>query len=170
MDAILDSIKNRLAGNAPTLKWIDEDWGQLDYYDPNPPVKFPCALIDAPQIIWSNTARGGQLGNATFKVRVATQKLSNSAQKAPVAQKEKAASIWPLLKEVFKALQAWCPGAGCTSLIRTVTRRVRRDDGILLYEMEFTAQVTDNSAQQVPPASATGLQSGITMAVLGRNG
>ena len=25
------------------LKYIDEDWGQLDAYSPNPPTKFPLA-------------------------------------------------------------------------------------------------------------------------------
>ena len=32
----------RLQEQVPDLRYIAEDWGQLDFYNDAPPVKFPC--------------------------------------------------------------------------------------------------------------------------------
>ena len=40
----LESIQQLLQA-IEGLKYVDEDWGQLDYYSPNFPVQWPCVLI-----------------------------------------------------------------------------------------------------------------------------
>ena len=47
MKQIFLSIQNRLA-EIEELSYIDKDWGQLQYEQP--PVQWPCALIDVANI------------------------------------------------------------------------------------------------------------------------
>ena len=50
MKEILLQIMSELQAKVPELAYIAEDWGQMDYYNGAPPVKFPCALISASSI------------------------------------------------------------------------------------------------------------------------
>lgn len=60
MKQLIIDIQNRLA-SLPELKYIDIDWGQIDYYD-QPPVKYPCALIEIRQADYSNEGQHVQYG------------------------------------------------------------------------------------------------------------
>ncbi len=146
MEIILQGVQARLNSKVPELKYIDEDWGQLDYYYPNPPVKWPCSLIDATAATWSNAGNLQQLGLVQVKIRVADMKLTNSSAKAPSGQKTVSFSFFVLLRNIYKALHGWSGDESYTALIRTATNRVKREDGVRIYEVTFTTNFTDNSA------------------------
>jgi len=44
MKELLKAIYTQLK-TVPAIKWIDEDFGQIDAYEGKPPVAFPCALV-----------------------------------------------------------------------------------------------------------------------------
>lgn len=50
MKEILEAVMRRLKEQVPDLAYVSEDWGQMDYYNEAPPVKFPCALISVSHI------------------------------------------------------------------------------------------------------------------------
>lgn len=56
MKNLLEKLQLRLS-EIPQLKYIDENWGQLDYYSPNMPVQYPCVLIDIGQVQYSNLGK-----------------------------------------------------------------------------------------------------------------
>ena len=56
MKEILQNIQNRLS-TITEIRYIDEDWGQLDYYSQNMPVQWPCCLIDIQSGNFSNLSR-----------------------------------------------------------------------------------------------------------------
>ena len=62
MKELLQAIQARITDKVTALKYVDEDWGQLDYYSPNMPVQMPALLIDASSATWSNVGELGQLG------------------------------------------------------------------------------------------------------------
>lgn len=146
MQKLLTDTLDRLKAEVSALKYIDEDWGQLDFYFPNPPVKFPCALVDATQVNWSNQGRRGQMGLVQVKVRIADMKLSNTSNAAPQAQKDKAFAIYDVLQAVHRALHGWTGASHYTALIRATMTRAKREDGVRIYELTFTTEITDNSA------------------------
>ena len=127
------------------LKYVDEDWGQLDDYSPNFPVKWPCALINVEAAEYSNIGRNNQgipankqIADYRMIVTVANMKLSNSSSKAPQSQKDKAWSIYNLLDLVHEKLQGHTPSEHYGPLIRTGMRRIRRDDGVQEYQMIYS--------------------------------
>jgi len=150
MEKLLQDVQARLLQKVPALKYVDEDWGQLDYYAPNHPVKWPCGLVDATEATWENEGKLVQLGLVQVKIRVADLKLSNSSGAAPQGQKDKAFAIFATLREVYKALHGWSGDDHYSKLIRTRSSRIKRNDGVRIYETMFTCKLKDASAMPVP--------------------
>jgi len=146
---ILTAIITRLATKETAIKYIDEDWGQLDYYSPNPPIKFPGVLVDIDNISWKNQGKLVQDGPMNINIRVADLKLTNTSLRAPAAQKTAAVSIWRIIDNIHKALHGWSPGQQYGLLTRISTGRVKRDDGIREYRIVYQCTVTDASAMPV---------------------
>lgn len=148
MKKLIDDIKQRLVSLATAARYIDEDWGQLDYYSASPPAKWPCILVDIGQIPWSNQGELVQTGLGTITVRVADLRLSNSNVKAPEAQRQKAAGILDLLERINAGLHGWTADTANGPLTRLSTSRLKRDDGIREYEMVYQVQLIDDSAKR----------------------
>lgn len=147
MRKLIESVKTRLFDTVPELRYIDEDWGQLDYYSPNQPVKWPCAIIEVTNVNWGNEANHVQLGFGQLSVRVADIRLSNSNVKAPARQQDKNASIFDLISTIYASLHGWTSEFSNGPLTRIMTRKVKRDDGIREFEMIFSVQLVDDAAK-----------------------
>jgi hypothetical protein len=144
MKPFLEAIQTKLA-TISALKYIDEDWGQMDSYSPNPPAKFPCALIDITSLNFSNIGKDNtanpinrQLGDGTVTFIVADLKLSNTSQRAPQSQKNNAWSVWTIIEDLHKAVHGWKPIEESGALMRTNLKRIRRDDGIQEYQITYS--------------------------------
>ncbi|MFV0397349.1 MAG: hypothetical protein ACK5JU_04955 [Bacteroidales bacterium] len=155
MEEIIQNIQNRLVANVPALKYIDQDWGQMDFY-PNHPVKYPCALIDIQSAQYTDIGRLIQEGVATVVINIYDLRLSNSSQAAPQTQKDNAMKIWALVKEINKAIHGQNILNDHGIPMRQRMRRTKRNDGIYLTELIYTIQFTDDSCQpQTSPITAT---------------
>lgn len=144
MKTILENIQQRLSA-VGELKYIDENWGQLDDYDNYAPVKFPCCLIDIGIVDFSNLGmdkkaipENRQIGSASIVFSVANLKLTHTSLNAPKAQKDIAWEIWDIIENVHKSLHGYRPNENSSALMRTEMRRVKRDDGIQLYEVSYS--------------------------------
>jgi hypothetical protein len=159
MKQIIQNMQDRLTQRVPELKYVDQDWGQMDYFQ-NPPVKFPCALIDIQAAQYTNNGNFVQQGTATVVVRLFDLKLSNSSQAAPNNQKENAKKIWQLIEDVNKALHGQNflqEGYGLP--MRESMRRTKRRDGCYQTELFYTVQFTDRTCEpQLAPVSPVWVQ------------
>jgi hypothetical protein len=142
--AILANLKEHLA-EVPGIRYIDQDWGQLDDYSPNFPVQWPCVLIDVSTINYSNLGQDAmrvpanrQQGEAQLTVKVANLKLTNSSSMAGIDQQQDAAAIHELRQHVHNKLHGYRPGEQASKLIRTAMQRIRRDDGVQEYEISYS--------------------------------
>jgi len=144
MKALLEAVQTKL-NTVSELKYIDEDWGQLDSYSPNPPTKFPCALIDITSIIYSNIGKDNsanpvnrQTAEGTITFIIANLKLTNTSQRAPQVQKDEAWKIWELMEKIHQKVHGLKPTEDSGSLIRIGHKRIRRDDGIQEYQVTYS--------------------------------
>jgi hypothetical protein len=153
MKQLLTDIQNRLstatsADGKPLFDYVDLDWGQTDFYEGLPPVKFPCALIDVQNANFSNEGQRIQLADVIVQIRIIDMILSRTSAAAPPAQREKAARIFDLLRETHRLLHAWTGTPdNCGLLTRKTLARVRRKDGLHEYAMTFEVILTDDSAR-----------------------
>ena len=156
MKTILNNILDHLTTEIPALKYVDENWGQLDYYAPSHPVKYPCALADVNNAEWSDLGNLCQTGLAQVRITVADMKIGNTSKAAPASQRQKAFEIIDLMTGIHRALHGWRPVEHASRLTRTATRLIQREDGIKQYEMLFAIQISDETAQpQYAAASAS---------------
>lgn len=146
MKQLLQNIQNRLA-EIPELQYIDEDWGQIDYYSPNMPVKWPCCLIDIQSGQFSNISKDmskhpKDRQNASFvvKISLANMRLTNTSYLAPKGQKDNVWAIFELVEKVHQKLHGFSPLENCSKMLRTSFGRTQRDDGVqeyaVMYEFE----------------------------------
>ncbi len=148
MKTILKNIQEKLS-EVTELKYIDENWGQLDYYSPNMPVKWPCCLIDINDVNFTNQGidrtkepNNRQIGKATIRLTLANLKLSNTSMQAPQTQKNQAWLIWDLAQKIHEKLHGFYPESNSSKMLRQSLRRSVRDDGVqeyfITYSVEFT--------------------------------
>jgi hypothetical protein len=147
MKEIINASQLKL-GEIASIKFVDENTGQLDFYSPNFPVKWPCGLIDIINTKFSNigidntaTPQNRQMGDFTLEIRIANLKLTNSSGMAPAPQQEQAQSIWDIIEEVHVKFQGFRPTEMCGKLIRTGINRVAREDGVQEYVLLYSGDV-----------------------------
>lgn len=147
MKAIINATQTILS-TVTGLKYVDENWGQLDYYSPNPPVQFPCGLIDIINSTFSNigmdkTANpmNRQMNSFNLEIRIADYKLTNSSGRAPQPQKDNARHIFDLIEDIHTKLQGFRPTTMCGKLVRISQTRVMREDGIREYVIIYSGDI-----------------------------
>lgn len=146
MKKLITDIQSRLIAQVTKLKYVDMDWGQLDFYFPNPPVQWPCALIKIAQAEYSNAAHRAQLGLVTIVISIADLRISNSSGKAPQGQKNYALGVIDLMNDVYKALHGWTNDKTYTGLIRTSYTQRQREDLLTIHQITFTTEIKDINA------------------------
>ena len=145
---ILKLIMERLTEKEPNIRYMDEDWGQLDYYNDNPPVLWPALLLELQGANWLNQSQKVQDAPLMIALTVADIKTTNTSMRAPATQKANAAAIWIVLENIHKALHGWKPlRSHFGALSRVSTRRVKRDDGIRQFEVVYSCHCIDDSAE-----------------------
>ena len=107
---------------------------------------------------FSDCTRKVQLGEAILTVRVAHFDPVNISALAP--NRNKAFRMFVLLRLIYTQLQG-LSGEGFSGLTRTSLRRVKREDAIREYVMQFRFGGTDNAAYK-PRKKAEGVQIDIT--------
>ena len=147
MKTLLEKIQQKVSEIAE-LKHIDENWGQLDYYSPNMPVQYPCALIDVQQVQFTNLGKDitkkplqRQIGTVQIKITVANMRLTNSSMQAPRRQKEEVWAIWGIIEKIHQQLHGVSLLPNVSPLIRTSQNRTLRDDGLKEYEVYYSCEI-----------------------------
>lgn len=143
MDAIINGVQEKIKV-VPGIKYVDEDWGQLDYYSPNFPVQWPCVLIDVSEADFRDIGKdlnklpqNRQTAEVNITLTVANLRLTNSSGKASRFQKEAVRSIHKLIEDIHKAIHGKKAHEKSGALIRKSMRRVKRDDGVQEYNITY---------------------------------
>lgn len=140
----------------PELKWIDQDFGQLEQFDMRPSVNFPCALTDFIQATYSNLSELAQFGDISVNIRLGFSPFSNAHYVAPVSVKEKALEYYTIEQKVFESLQGWHNEFSQPFIRVSATTEQRDNDpaGLRVRVLTFTTSYEDESKlpvyQKVP--------------------
>lgn len=140
MKHILDSIMRRLQEQVPSLQYIAEDWGQLDFYDDAPPVKFPCALISVSTVRFEPQTMSSRWATMTILVRVADAPAVSGTMAAPESYRNRAFAIFDLMDAIGNALYAFGEDEFNPLEQKNITHYSREDairEYALLFETSF---------------------------------
>lgn len=140
------AIQDRMKAQVAALKWIDQNFGQIDNYDQRPPVLFPCALIDLTGFTYEELPKGAQRANGRVVISLSTSPFSNSNASTPVPQKEKAIEYYEIEWAIHQALHNWTPVTGMDKLLRRTEDKQEREDPIRERLIIFECGYCDGGA------------------------
>lgn len=140
------AVQNRLKEKVTALKWIDQNFGQLDNYEVRPAVNFPCALIDLTGFSFDDLPNGIQRANGRVVISLSTTPFTNSNAITPESQKEKALQYYEIEHAVHKALHNFTPVPGMEKLLRRTMDKQEREDAIRERVIVFECGYCDAGA------------------------
>lgn len=147
---LLVSMMKRIDEMVPEIRWIDQDFGQLEHYEERPPVAFPCVLIDFNQTSYDQELMQVQMGTLNINIRLAFAPFSNSSSITPDFVQSKALQYYDIEMRLYQALQGWNPESDiCQPLVRISASNERREDPLRVRTLVFTTAFEDSSAQKV---------------------
>jgi hypothetical protein len=154
MKELVAAIQAKMKAGVPALKYIDRDWGQMEAG--NPPVKFPCALIDVRSAQYANGSNRFQTGVATVVVKLFDIRHPMSSGITTAYRRQQVDDGWQLMQDVNRVLHGNRTGfpEQFGMLMRTsMTRRL--EAGYSSIEITYTIGFTDATA--VPERIAVSL-------------
>jgi hypothetical protein len=132
----------------PAIRYISQDYGQLDFYDDTPPVSWPCLLVDINNANYSQGGHNLQLVEASVTLRLAHTSYSDISNLPPAQVLELGLKHLELEQQVITALHNWQPAhEELGSLTMESVASAKRDDNIrervitLSTSMQYDATV-----------------------------
>jgi hypothetical protein len=146
------ALSDHIKATVPEVKWIDQDFGQLEQFEYRPAVAFPCVLIDYPLANYTGLSELSQLADITVQFRIGFAPFSQSNAEAPLSVREKALEYYQLEQKLYEAIQGFSTEY-TQPLIRInagTEQRLSANDvadnmGLRVRVMNFSTQFEDNS-------------------------
>lgn len=151
MKNIFLSIQDQLADNVPALQYIDKNWGQLNI--PQPPVKWPCCLIDLDSIDYSQGTDRCRIANASISITIADQHITRSSAKA--SAKDDAFAILDVIEDVIDALEGYRVPSTTQALTRTRLQKAYSDQSYDVYTLTFSAAWIEQTTEEGQAVNAS---------------
>ena len=136
MKDLLKAIFTQL-NTISSIKWIDEDFGQIDQYEGKPPVTFPCALVTINQV---NDSLGDDEYDvtSTITIRLAHNRLGDRSGKASEDAVDNTLAKLNDVEAVTDAFEGFeVPEVTGRFYIKGITSEIR-SDGISVKAITFT--------------------------------
>ncbi|MEG1762903.1 MAG: hypothetical protein RR256_04765 [Bacteroidales bacterium] len=125
--------------------YIAENWGQLDI--PQPPVNFPCALIDLGDMEFSQRGCLTQQGEGTLTISLSDIMYNGIDNVTPEILQEKEFAIFNTINDINALLHGKTGSEKNSSLIRTKIQKQIREDSIREFTLFYKFSYLDDSAQ-----------------------
>lgn len=156
---MLIELQNRIKQTVPEIRWIDQDFGQLEIAAERPPVSFPCVLIDFPSTPFNQYLNDVETGDCTISIRLAFPPYSPSNSLAPESVKEKALQYYEIENKLYRALKGWYPDSEiCQPLNRISDATENREDTVRVRRLTFSTSYDDYTANNLGEITEAGLQ------------
>lgn len=149
MKQIFLDIQTKLA-EITELKHIDKDWGQLQYEQP--PIKFPCALLDIANVNYSQMGNLAQQAEGDIEITVANLRLTNTSYRNP--NREDAYAVFDIIDDIHQVLHGWS-NVNFGRLVRTNLQKVAADSNYEIYKMTYKTTFKVVKVQNLTTVQAT---------------
>jgi hypothetical protein len=147
---LLVELQERITTEVPAIRWVDQDFGQMEHYGERPAVSLPCVLIDFTGTKYDQLGELAEMGDCNIQCRLCFPQFSPSNNLAPDGVKEKALNYYEIENAIYIALKGWCPASDiCQPLNRLSDTTERRSDPFRVRVLIFTTSFQDDSAVKV---------------------
>ena len=143
---IIKDLIAMLESGLTELKYVGKDWGQLDYEQP--PVGWPCVLIDIEEVAVFRYTDGNELDTATVVLTVANKRTNSSSSHAPAGTLAKSMATIDLTDDIHGKVQGYKASGADYNALQAVSFFKRRDiPGVECYEMRYRTKYNTNTTQ-----------------------
>lgn len=140
---LFEKLIARIEAQVPDIRMIDHDWNQLDFE--NPPITYPCLLIDFPDTSFTQMQKY-QLAQAAVRLKLIYRSFTATSNITPTTNREDALAFYELEQQVYEALQAWyADGLLSNAMIRKNASTDKRDDGLRVRVIDFECGFNDST-------------------------
>ena len=145
--AIMDKITE-----IGVFKYVAEDWGQLDSFGENAPLKYPCCLIDFENITYSDEGQKTQRAFANISLTIANVIAHNTSTKAPEYHLSTNLNFYDLLDVLQENVHGWHPPCQSVqgNLTRTKVTKLKKRSGLKAALVNYRLQFVCNQAKEEP--------------------
>ena len=144
---IIDDIINYLRNEVVELKYINLNLRQLDFYEVQPAVAWPCCLIDIIQITYDQR-QDGQHGNLQLRLTLGFDVVSDTSGLAPDEVREAGLNYFELENKIYQKMQYYnAGGLVFNDFIRLRDATQQRDDAFRVLDNDYKATFHDRSAE-----------------------
>jgi len=120
MKQLLEAVMAKLEWDVPQLQWIDMNVGQM--YADDPPVHYPCALVDISQIRYANLTASMQTCEVYVEVTLHFAPLNLNGIGTPSPVSVTSLEQYEVAESLYKALHGVALGSfsplSCIEMIR----------------------------------------------------
>lgn len=141
LEDLIEKI-NKVSG----LRYCGEDWGQLNFEQP--PVDFPCALVDIMDAGYTSQSKGVQTAEITISITVADIRYNGITANLPARQAEQEFSIFTLIENVNRQIHGH-GGVSYNRLSRASMKKMLREDSIREFLITYKTSYTDCTAKEL---------------------
>ena len=149
---IIKDLMDMLSDALPNVKYIDKDWGQLGMEQP--PVGWPCILIDIEDVDIRPLTDGNEQHKATVVLTVANKRTNSSSAHAPRTAKEKSMETIDLTDDIHRLVQNYAAeGAEYTPLREQSFFKLNDLPGAEVYAMRYVTKynICNNGPEEANP-------------------
>lgn len=136
---IITDLQDMLSENLTGVKYIDKDWGQLSMEQP--PVGWPCVLIDIESVEIQDLTDLHERAVATVVLTVANKRTNSSSAHATSTSKGKSTATLDLTDDVHLLVQNYAKAGAEYSPLQVVSFYKLNDlPGAEVYSMRYTTR------------------------------
>ena len=134
---IIKDLIEMLSTQLSNVKYIDKDWGQLGMEQP--PVGWPCILIDIEDVSIRKQSDGNEHAAATVVLTVANRRTTSSSAHASSSSKEKSMTTIDLTDDIHNLVQDYAANGALYSKLKEQMFYKQNDlPGAEIYVMRYT--------------------------------
>ena len=143
------SILERIRTQVPEIRYIEQDFGQLENFTLRPAVSWPCALIDIDDLDFTDIGGNNrQEAKCYVYIRIAAVAWSTSSNLTPDAIRGNALLYYALEQKIYQALHGW-RAPGFSKLLRRKSKKEIREDEVRVRILVFETSFEDDTASPV---------------------
>lgn len=146
-NSIINRIEAMLAKT--DIRYIDQDLGQLENYDPTkggkPRVTWPCALLDMENFTFDDEGEHTQRAEGNILIRLGFDAIEKTNSITPINYREKGLRYYDIEWRLHKALHQWSPGDGFGYLTRISAETEKREDLYRVRAIRYRLSFSDKS-------------------------
>ena len=146
---ILQDITLRLC-KIKELRYVASNWGQLDYEQP--PVQWPCALVDVQGADFSALGSGSLLGEAQVSIQIVNRPTVQTSARSPRPAQDCNLILLDIADQIYAALHAVDAETHTPFVLKNITKTNLTDlqSYTLTFKVGFKQHKPDETTKVEP--------------------